>query len=247
MCTIALAFRMRPNVPILVAANRDEYYERPAAPPAWRWDGPIPVLAPQDLERGGTWIGINNRGVFAGLTNRKTDNDTRSPITRGRIVFDALAHPTALGAATALMRTIDPTQYRPFHCVIADRMGALLCWNTGTEMHRQTLAPGFHIITQWSMSAHTRDRDVRAYFPDDVRTAPRKAFERALAAHATDGMHPLDAPCVHRRNVGYGTRSSSLITITEGGTITYGYTDGSPCTTSFERTYALVEGHIEEA
>ena len=72
MCTLILLDRVVPEFPVVVAANRDEFYARPAAPPA-RFvpgDGKLAFVAPQDLEAGGTWMGLNSNSVFVGLTNR---------------------------------------------------------------------------------------------------------------------------------------------------------------------------------
>lgn len=238
MCTIALAYRMCPDSPILVAANRDEIYDRPAAPPAWRTDGPIPVFAPKDLERGGTWIGVNAAGVFAGLTNRYTEAEYRSPISRGAIVLHALTEHTAERAAAVLLRTMDPARYRPFHCMIADGSSAHLVWHTGTEIRTQRLASGLHVVTQWSLGACPEDRNVRRFFP----TAPDASaaeFRTALAQH--DLEHPYDGTCVHRPEHGYGSRSSSLITFASGGRIAYAHADGPPCQTKWQQLVILSE------
>jgi len=69
MCTLIVLHRCVPGRPLVVAANRDEFLDRPAAGPALRMRDSGPILAPLDLEAGGTWLGLNGRGVFAGLTN----------------------------------------------------------------------------------------------------------------------------------------------------------------------------------
>ena len=86
MCTLILLDRVVPGVPVVVAANRDEFYARPAAPPAlFRSDeaGRASFVAPQDLEAGGTWMGVNEHGLFAGLTNRRNDEPASgAPLAR---------------------------------------------------------------------------------------------------------------------------------------------------------------------
>ena len=99
MCTIILAHRIYPGTPLLVAANRDELLDRPAAGPRLLPVGGLEVFAPLDLLEGGTWLGLNSAGVFVGITNRfgaGRDADRRS---RGELVFSALSEPTAIRAA----------------------------------------------------------------------------------------------------------------------------------------------------
>ena len=72
MCTLIVLHRCFADAELLVAANRDEYLDRPAELPALRvWNGRT-VLAPRDARAGGTWLGMNDAGLFAALTNRPT-------------------------------------------------------------------------------------------------------------------------------------------------------------------------------
>ncbi len=69
MCTLIVLHRCVPGRPLVVAANRDEFLDRPAEEPTLRSTRTGPIVAPLDLEAGGTWVGVSARGVFAGLTN----------------------------------------------------------------------------------------------------------------------------------------------------------------------------------
>ena len=70
MCTLIALHRPHPRVPLVVAANRDEYLDRPASGLAIFESGGRRIVAPRDLRAGGTWLGLNDRGMFAALTNR---------------------------------------------------------------------------------------------------------------------------------------------------------------------------------
>src|SRR5262245_53382617 len=122
MCTLILLDRVVPGVPIVVAANRDEFFARPAAPPAlFRSDeaGRASFVAPQDLEAGGTWMGVNEQGLFAGLTNRRNANPQLERRSRGLLVRDALGRADTADALAAAGP--DPAgTYNPFHLLIAD-------------------------------------------------------------------------------------------------------------------------------
>lgn len=69
MCTLIVLHRCLPGKPLVVAANRDEFFARPAEGPAIRQSQSGRILAPRDLEAGGSWVGLSEKGVFAGLTN----------------------------------------------------------------------------------------------------------------------------------------------------------------------------------
>ena len=69
MCTLIVLHRCVAGRPLVVAANRDEFLARPAEDIAIRPSRTGPILSPLDLEAGGTWLGLSQRGVFAGLTN----------------------------------------------------------------------------------------------------------------------------------------------------------------------------------
>ncbi|HRP80757.1 MAG TPA: NRDE family protein, partial [Flavobacteriales bacterium] len=68
MCLIALAYKAHPRFPLIVAANRDEFMDRPTEPAHWWKDAPG-IFAGRDKRAGGTWMGINRRGRFAAITN----------------------------------------------------------------------------------------------------------------------------------------------------------------------------------
>ena len=70
MCTLALYFKVFPGYPLVVAANRDEHYDRPSAPPSITGTDPT-ILAGTDLRAGGTWLGVNEYGLLVGILNRR--------------------------------------------------------------------------------------------------------------------------------------------------------------------------------
>ncbi len=76
MCLILLAWRVRPDYPLVLAANRDEFHQRVAAPAAW-WSSPR-ILAGRDLSAGGTWLAVTPDGRFAALTNYREPSRQRA-------------------------------------------------------------------------------------------------------------------------------------------------------------------------
>ncbi len=94
MCLILLAWRAHPDYPLVVAANRDEYYQRPTTPARF-WEQAPEILAGRDLSAGGTWMGVTRHGRFAALTNFREPlqrpADAPNLPSRGKLVSDFLA------------------------------------------------------------------------------------------------------------------------------------------------------------
>lgn len=91
MCLILLAWQSHPHFPLVVAANRDEFFARPTAQ-AHFWDDAPDILAGRDLSAGGTWMGMTRQGRFAAVTNfREPENLLADAPTRGKLVSDFLA------------------------------------------------------------------------------------------------------------------------------------------------------------
>ncbi|MFQ5754846.1 MAG: NRDE family protein [Acidiferrobacterales bacterium] len=86
MCILLLSLQQHPQYPLIVAANRDEFYDRPTSAAAF-WDDAPHVLAGRDLRQGGTWLGITRQGRFAALTNfRDSDSPPAERPSRGHLV-----------------------------------------------------------------------------------------------------------------------------------------------------------------
>jgi len=90
MCLILLALDVHPQYELIVAANRDEFYDRPSAVAGFWADAPW-ILGGRDLKAGGTWLGVDRRGRFAAVTNyRQGEREPATPRSRGYLVSDYL-------------------------------------------------------------------------------------------------------------------------------------------------------------
>jgi uncharacterized protein with NRDE domain len=90
MCLIAIAYKSHADYPLLVAANRDEYYQRPTAAAEF-WEEAPTLLAGRDLQGGGTWMGVTHGGRFAAITNHRNPPTTPAkPRSRGLLTLDFL-------------------------------------------------------------------------------------------------------------------------------------------------------------
>lgn len=235
MCTIIVAFDRWPGTKLLVAANRDERLGRPAEPPAIRTHRGRTILAPRDLQAGGTWVGLNDAGVFVGVTNRydPANVSRTAPVSRGTVVLDALGHGTARDAMGEA-RAIDPAAINPFHLVVADRTGAHLLVGDGQSLSYRALDPGVHVVTQSSFGAgdgvrHARLQARLASLPDE--TPPDWVYWRAELSHHDDD-DPLTETCVHMPDLGYGTRSSTYVRLgDDAADVQLLHAQGRPCVT----------------
>src|SRR5579884_1622418 len=148
MCVLLLFFQVHPEVPLIVAANRDEYYARPASGPEALALSPR-VVGGRDLRAGGTWMGVSERGFFAGLTNLRTLGPPEpARRSRGAIVMRALA----IGSVADVESWIaaeDARAYNPFNLVFGDANALrIACAQEGDARARVTpLGPGAHVIT----------------------------------------------------------------------------------------------------
>lgn len=235
MCTLLVAVRRSPERPLIVAANRDERLDRASAPPAARRFGDRRAFAPLDLEAGGTWMGLNDAGLFAGLTNRFVPGPTPGQLapdrrSRGLIVADALAA-ASRAEAIAAVRAHGGAAHNPFHLVVADRTGATLLWGDGVELHGGELKPGLHVLTERSFEAAPSGReDALRRERADLQHADLEQLKAALAVHRSN---PFDSTCVHADHQNYGTCSASLVTFSASGPEGFWFAEGPPCVTEW--------------
>ncbi len=246
MCTLIVLDRILPGLPLVAAFNRDEFLSRPAAPPVLvpaMNGGKIPLVAPQDLEGGGTWMGVNAEGVFVGLTNQPSparDTDRRS---RGLLVRDALQRPDARSAADSV-RQEPPDRYNPFYLLAADGREAFLLSLRGGKVRSQALEPGLHVVTNREPDdpdSRKRPRIQEALDKQDLRLPLPRVLDglRAVLAEHDPAGDPLASVCVHAD--GSGTRSSGLLALGRDRWELW-YADGPPCETKYLDYTRLLDG-----
>ena len=141
MCLILIAHGAHPEFPLVVAANRDEYYQRPTARAAFWQDQPH-ILAGRDMECMGTWLGVTRDGRFAALTNfrelreRKTDAPSRGQLVSDFLVSDREPREYLEEVGMRAQR------YNGFNLLAGDTEGVFCYSNRESTVHR--LAPGIH-------------------------------------------------------------------------------------------------------
>jgi hypothetical protein len=164
MCLLGLAIHQIPGYPILLLANREEAYSRPTAlPQVFHRVGNRPAwLGGRDLLAGGTWLGINEFGLIAAVTNLPQTRPPANPRSRGLLCTQLLGSQSAKdGLATALAE-LESRNYAGCHLVVADREFAY-CIEAGDEIRLRRLDDGVHVITNSAMSGTGDRRSIRVY------------------------------------------------------------------------------------
>ena len=141
MCLILFAWRAHPEHVLVVAANRDEFFERPASAAAF-WDDAPEVLAGRDLTARGTWLGVTRGGRFASITNYRNPAERMAAApSRGHLVADFLA---AADRPSAYFALVAPKahEYNGFSMLAAD--GSSLGFYSNREGLFHQIEPGLH-------------------------------------------------------------------------------------------------------
>ena len=221
MCILALFFQEVADSPLIVAANRDEFFTRPSAPPQRLLEKPL-VFGGKDLEAGGTWLGINEHGLLAGILNRRSKTDERGLRSRGLLCLDILRARDPEEAKNFLKRE-RASDYRPYNLLFASKEAAHVAYNSGDKNVCIELEKGLHVLTNSSVYDPRSEKLEHAYklFSRAVKQQKETSgharfsfirhFKEILSDHTLhkEPKDPRDAICVHTET--YGTVSSSII------------------------------------
>ncbi len=245
MCTLVLAYRPEADWPLILGANRDEMTSRSALPPGRHWPDRPHVLGGKDLEAGGTWLGLGNQGLVAGVLNRP---DSLGPLpdkrSRGELVLMALDYEDAATAVKALVE-LDGRAYRSFNLAIVDSRDAFWLRNLGEKtIECWPLPPGISLITAHdrndlgSMRIRTHlPRFEQATLPDPGR-GRWETWEALLSNREFDAEAGPKSAMTIVGEGGFGTVSSALIALPSpsqtGARPIFRFANGRPDETSFE-------------
>ncbi len=154
MCIILFAFQVVPEYPLVLIANRDEFYDRPALPAGW-WPDEPDIYAGRDVAAGGTWLGVTRGGRFAAVTNYRDPSAPQGPRSRGELVVNFLRSGSSPSEyMLSLHRSQD--EYSPFNLIAGaitpQRTDLAYFSNRGDEITH--LQPGIY-----GLSNHFLDTD----------------------------------------------------------------------------------------
>lgn len=251
VCTLALYFQLSKDFPLIVAANRDEHYDRASAPPMV-FQKETKVLAGRDMRAGGTWLGVNEHGLLAAVLNRRSNGgETANAVTRSRglLCLDMLGRKSAREAHEFLVGHLEA--YQPFTLAFADSNNAYFAFNhdghiTVTGLHR-----GLHVFNNAVMHDEYSEKRQRAYAlfagiaaEEQTFSGPMScwigSFKRILSDHTVgdNAADPREAICVHGEISGTVSSSVAIFSASARRFRTV-YCSGAPCQKDFEEMPVL--------
>ena len=230
MCLVIIAYEHHPRYRLVLAANRDEFHQRPTEHAQW-WQDQPEILAGRDLEAGGTWLGVTRSGRLALVTNfREPGKREAGKRSRGELVSNFLTDDRPATKFAAELST-EIENYGGFNLLIFDGEEFLYLCNRGD--YQQILQPGIHglsnhrLDTPWPKVEKTRQRFAKALAPDDIdqsklfsiigdkRPFDDKVLPNTGIGHELEKL--LSAPFIISPD--YGTRCSTLVLWEKSGDI----------------------------
>ena len=239
------------GAPLVLAANRDEFFARPTRSPEVLRESPR-VVGGRDVLSGGTWLALRANARFAAVTNQRV-MATPPPglISRGHAVIDTVAAEDG----DAYVAALDATKYASMNLVWGDANSVSVAYARREEgtVEIVPLGRGVHVLCNDRIGAEGFPRGERlaaalTSLIGQSREEVLRALPALLADHTMvepgpshfppDIARALTAGCIHSE--AYGTRSSTILALAPREVLAYLHADGPPCTTPFRDLRALL-------
>jgi uncharacterized protein with NRDE domain len=262
MCSILILRHVHPELPLILAANRDELLERPTAGPQLLPGTPRIFVPGLDQARGGTWMGVTDTGFFVGLTNQRgAQNQGVAPRSRGEVVLQAL-RAGSLEAAERYLDTVDPTAFLPFNLLYGDARQLRVAYArpSSERLLREDVPDGIHVLPNDVLDAPELPKVARARLlaaEHSRRPWPELAprLQELLSDHhlppeeqlppipagapfTREWARQLQALCIH--TPAYGTRSAALLALSAGRVAHLQASAAPPCHAAFQDFWSLL-------
>lgn len=255
MCTIVVMHRVARFAPLVVAANRDEFYARASSPAALfgtTRDG-ARIIAGRDEVAGGTWLGGTSSGFFAAVTNQRSWWPTpKKPRSRGELV----AHALTLGNVAAVdswLEALPVREFAEFNLIYGDADALHVVYGRDAGVQLLEMPPGVHVLTNDRMGSPEMPKEERARrLAEALVELPREPLIEGLQRLLTDTRAPrtqdvpappegsrfereriarLQAICI--RTPVYGTGSATLLAAASDAMRVHLFAAGAPDRTPF--------------
>lgn len=225
MCLILFSYNNHPQYRLVLAANRDEYYDRPAAPMQF-WEDHPNVLGGRDLKSMGTWMGITRSGRIAAITNYR-DPATINPTapSRGDLISQFLIGDASPAAYLGTIQR-DAQKYNGFNLLVGDTRDLAYYSNRGNNViHLESNIFGLsnrHLDTPWPKVTHGKKLLNRIL--NQGKEIPPQPLLDLLQSQETAPDHQLPDTGIGKTwektlspifiaSPNYGTRCSTIVTI----------------------------------
>jgi len=234
MCLILFAYQQHSHTPLIMAANRDEFFARPSAPAAFWPDNNL--LAGRDLEAGGTWLGVTRTGRFAAVTNvREPGVEVDNALSRGELTTHFLQ---GTMSPRAYLESIGPQQmrYRGFNLLVGtfsvqeSQHATEMLYLSNRQGQIQTLEPGIYGLSnhlldtpwpkvaagkQWLQTLSEQQMIDHAPLRSELEnsaTAADEALPSTGVSYEWEKM--LSAAFITSKD--YGTRATTVLSVNQG-------------------------------
>ena len=226
MCVIFVAFQKSHQYPFILAANRDEFYQRPTAAADF-WDDHPDTLAGRDLEAEGTWLGISRTGRIAAITNRFDSGSNHEPLrSRGELVSKFLQTSQSIDQySKQLIQNRD--EFNGYSILFGDY--SQLRYQSNWSHFATNLDSGIHALSNsfinspWPrvqvgkelLASHLRNDETLHHdriFEILCDQNSYESFHRKTCLRSANPTHPTDVP-IFIKAKNYGTRSSTVLLI----------------------------------
>ena len=245
MCLFAAVYRVFPDCPLLILANREESRTRPTGEQQLfengsgrgAWFGGVDLLA------GGTWLGINEFGLVVAVTNHPELVAASELRSRGLLCRDLLGCSSIEEAVQETHRQLDSHAFAGFNLLMLSRDRAMLI-EAGDEVKTVSLAPGIHVIANGSLNdpRDARIRRVRTEL-ESVKERTSKVESLILASQNICGLPAnSESPAICLPGADWGTVSSTVIALTANpAEVCYDHAPGPPDETPYEDYSQVVQ------
>lgn len=223
MCLILFAYQQHPDYRLVIAANRDEFYQRPSKA-LHHWPDQ-PILAGRDQQAGGTWLGLNSQGHFSALTNfREPDTQAKNSMpSRGLLTQNFLSQQTSAEDYWHNVQ-LQAQQYAGFNLLLADQHG-LACFSNRSQQSGY-LSAGIYGLSNATLNANWPKISQGKQALKAVLQQPPEYWPEALFTLLRDSNQPEDAQLPDTgvglelerllaprfiQSANYGTRTSSVL------------------------------------
>ena len=215
MCLIALAHLASDRWPLVIAANRDEFFDRPARA-AHVWDDAPDVIGGRDLRAGGSWMAVTRGGRFAMVTNVRGFVEPSDPPSRGALVAGFVRSTTA---PLEFAKQVEAPRYAGFHLVVGEVGGVVA--HVSKDSPARALEPGIFAVSNapasidWPKIAFAREAMSLALASTDLE-------QELMRFLTTPRGAPIESEVfVSLPERGYGTRASTIVMASAGGAIDF--------------------------
>jgi len=231
MCLILFSHRTHPKYKLIIAANRDEFYDRPSMGAHWRGVSPD-ILAGKDMHAGGTWMGITENGRLAALTNYRAPSDMKDHMkSRGKLVLSYLEGEMTPEVCTETL-SASAQDYNGYNLLFGD-VDNLYCYSNKTD-NLQKLDAGIyglsnHLLdTPWpkvkrgkelltdTISKDFTHEDLLEILKDDFKPADIELPQTGVSLELERILSPMFITSPK-----YGTRASTIITVDYNNNVTF--------------------------